>query len=273
MRGFPIVGLGCITSSNQTTPPTDSFMVIPKFVCDEYYHGDETAAINSFKNYYSEEATLGYIKSVTIEENNLSLTTGMQTSTSFSQGFCDPLYYYSNHEKVVKINNMRIDSFYTIRIGYVFFNTIESLNVGSSIDMLYVNVPNLLTLDGYFSLHLMDNIYAFSFNMPKLVTLEHNFLRWPKNSYNLYFNLPSLNNIENPTFYKWNDITTKIHATSDEQIEILHNQFIATLDETSLVNIEKGKVCSLDVFDLRYWSKYENETGLDVGLLEGSNLR
>ena len=46
-------------------------------------------------------------------------------------------------------------------------------------------------------------------------------------------------------------------------------------DETYPSNVIfiEGQKCSFMDFDTRYWSKYENETGLDVGLLEGSNLR
>ena len=274
MRGFPIIGIARITSSTQTTPPKDSFMVIPKFVCDEYYLGNEAATINSYKNYYLDEVSLDYVKSVTIKENNINLTSGTQTSVTYSSGFSGTFYgtngSYGIFAKLMQIRNIRIDSFYCSGVGYQFFATHVGLqNIINTLNNLYINMPNSLSDGSQFALNIPTmQIESISLNMPKHTLTNGLFLNNDTKTENLYLNLGNFNNMgqNKNNFAAWNGNVNVYSLKSSAETTRLINLFNSNKAPGCTATFINAGTCSLSEFDIRYWDLWQNTTGKDSGL-------
>ena len=139
---------------------------------------------------------------------------------------------------------------------------------------LYANLPNLVNIYSGFNLLVAKNMINIMLNMPKLLSCNSQFFYTSRNLANLYINAPRWISVSEKNFFydtNWNGKFVNIYGFSSENNNKIINLF--NKYKYSNVTFVNAGTCSIDVFDIRYWSKYENETGLDVGLLEGSNLR
>ena len=286
MAGFPIVSLGAITWDGNIEQEQQHYnsakMVVPQFACDEYYNSDDTLIEKAYREHYKNASDNNKIVSFTVEPNNIDVSNGEMSLVNYSIGF--DLYstwanFYGNANKLKKIESYRVDSFYIINIKNFFFYGTK--NKGT--ENLYFNAPHLLIAENGFSLAIARNVEHVYLNIPKLEKIGTEFLSRERQIQNIHFNASSLTSIgDNVMFLYYSEMNINISGT--QQTDIQNQKIFNLLNEH--IQDEEGEggkpyvtlILSLETenlrdFDIRYWSKYENETGLDVGLLEGSNLR
>ena len=276
MRGFPIVSIGTMTSNARFVDGVvnNSFIVAPQFELDEYFGGNKT----SLDNYYRIEKYANFsanIESITVNPNKLDSTTGDMSKTTASQGF---RHYdcYSNGIKVQGIETLRMDSFYAIKIDsqFIRLDTAVKTNI---VEKTYLNLPNLLLIEEFFNMKINLNLYNIYLNIPKCNSIGSHFFNQNKIIYNFYINANQNLNLSSENF-GWVIVSLEITVNSlNDDIKTLVSKLNASVfnDETYPSNVIfiEGQKCSFMDFDTRYWTPYENETGIDVGLLKGSNLR
>ena len=275
MRGFPIVSLGSLVGSYNACE-----VLIPQFEIDEYYMGDEEIGKQAWKDKYKNASSLDKISQINVFPNNLDIFEGTMSSTSYSLGFhpYDEYQLYAKGFKLLNIKTIRVDSFYSNKIDSNFFHDWEyyDLNLNDNneyqIPKLVINMPNLQLIQSRFCLNISENINEIQINAPKLITIDYYFLEYYTNANQLLFNTPLLTEIGINAMLGWKNLIN-IYSTSNESLERIYEMLITNIDATFSGELIAKGVVDLSAFDLRYWSAYENETGLDVGLLEGSNLR
>ena len=276
MRGFPIVSIGTITSNSKRVELNNNNCDIesPQFELDEYFDGNKTQLDNFYKNkVYSD--FVSKIDSITVYPNNLDSSYGIMSNTIASEGF---RYYdcYSIAEKNQSIKYARLDCFYSTKIDRLFLAFPPRKGKNQIVENTYLNLPNLLKIDATCILQISTNMYNVYFNIPKCMTIDDYLFNTSRNINNLYFNAMENLSFGLDNFGGFRDYSISIHSTLnnvDSLVNKLSNSVNNSGNWPTSVSFSAGNICTLDVFDLRYWSKYENETGLDVGLLEGSNLR
>ena len=271
MAGFPIVSLGSLVGTYDACE-----VLIPQFEIDEYYQGDEDKAQQSYKDRYPLANSNNYLTTFSVLPNNLNSTTGTQTTWKKSNGFYNLNDFYSELKQMLSIKSIRIDAFYVIDILDYFFVFGSTASV-SSVKNSYVNLPNTTVLGNSFRLNyslIMENMY---FNFPKIKSIGNYFLCNKNSISRIYFNIENLEQLSivgpEKGVFRGCEGTIKIYSTSDTTT--LFGKLLEVKDnhETTTATLIDSGTCTISFFDVRYWSKYENQTGLDVGLLEGSNLR
>ena len=277
MAGFPIVSLGSLVGSYNACE-----VLIPQFEIDDYYMGDEAIGKQAWSGRYPTAMSAGYIKSINVYPNNIYLEAGEESSIVYSCGFTNGFpgssIYYSTGIKEFNITNIRFDGFYTKYIkDYFYYFLRDSSKTFEVVNNMYINLPNLLEIsrdvDFYFQFDT-TNIYL---NVPKTLRMNNYTFAFERKLQNINLNAPLLRDIAYGQFRYMYPNVIKVNATDENTIVELTRLFTENVyieNGTPLIPIfEEGVLLNLSAFDLRYWSKYENETGLDVGLLEGSNLR
>ena len=303
MRGFPIVSIGTMTSNATFADGVvnNSFIVAPQFELDEYFSGSKS----NLDNYYRNKQYANFsanIESITVNPNNLDSITGEMSKTIASQGF---RYFnsYNIAEKSVNVQFTRIDCFYLTKVDLGFMALGAPTKKTQIVKHTYVNLPNTLYIKVNFNLLLSTNMYNIYLNIPKCISIGNYLFHQHRIVNNLYFNVSdsltfgidccgfftdytmtvnsTLNNVSSLVQKLRNSMNNTGNYPSlvkfkvSSLVQKLRNSMNNTGNYPSLVKFKEGKVVTdiVKTFDLRYWSKYENETGLDVGLLEGSNLR
>ena len=275
MAGFPIVSIGSMTSNAAFVDGVvnNSFIVAPQFELDEYFSGNKT----SLDNYYRIEKYANFsanIESITVNPNNMEVVSGEMTSALPSLGFRH-FDCYSNGIKVQGIETFRMDSFYAIKIDSQFIR-LETAVKTNIVEKTYLNLPNLLLIGKFFNMKISLKLYNIYLNIPKCNSIGSHFLNQNKIIYNFYINANQNLNLGSDNF-GWVTDSPEIIVNSlnnvDSLVKKLSNSVNNSGTSPTSVSFSAGNICTLDAFDLRYWTPYENETGLDVGLLEGSNLR
>ena len=284
MAGFPIVSLGAITWDGNIEQEqlyyNSAKMVVPQFACDEYYNSDDTLIEKAYREHYKNASDNNKIVSFTVEPNNIDVSNGEMSLLNYSIGF--DLYgtwanFYGNSNKLKKIESYRVDSFYIINIKNFFFYGTKKKGT----ENLYFNAPHLLIAENGFSLAIARNVEHVYLNIPKLEKIEKEFLSRERQIQNIHFNASSLTSIgDNVMFLYYSEMNINISGTQQTDIQNIFNLLNEHIPNeegmggkpyvTLILSLETENLMD---FDLRYWSKYENETGLDIGLLEGSNLR
>ena len=281
MRGFPIVSLGSVSTITIKSDRFSTQILSPNFEKQEYFENNENDTIEYWKKKYSKAYEFGYIKNISIQENNIDSTNGDMSFISYSTGF-DPYVdiedIFKITSKLEKLKNVRVDSFYSIKIDVDFlhnhlYSDDDSLFINKyPVEKIVINIPNVQVIENRFALNISRNIDEIQFNAPKLAFVDYYFFEYYIGVKRIYFNAPLLNNVGYDTFLGWKN-SVDIYATSSEDLARIIEMLILNKSSKCNAEIEAKGVVDLSAFDLRYWSTYENETGLDVGLLEGSNLR
>ena len=223
--------------------------------------------------------SFSYIKSFTIYPNNINLTEGSRSLWDASFGFMNSMEYYTIYEKLSKVRNIRVDSFYEYTIGRHFFEANDQ--VERKLESLYINVPNAVSLEGWFTVDFFSDLTNLYINGPKVNSTGSAFLYLVRNLQNIRLNTPNFVTVGRDAFAYWNnEIPLNIYTVQGEAESIrimemfdIAKDNIGQHEGSNAIFAAKSEAISIEEFDIRYWSKYENETGLDVGLLEGSNLR
>ena len=278
MRGFPIVSIGTMTSNSPyvNAGVSNSFIVAPQFELDEYFSGNKTSLENYYRNKQYAEFSSN-IESITVNPSNLDSTTGEMSNTIASQGFRN-FNSYSIGEKSANVRFARLDCFYLKQVDSLLFALGAPTTKTQVVEHTYVNLPNVLNINTNFNLQLSINMYNVYLNIPKCNSIGIYLFHQHRIINNLYFNaLDSLTfGIDNCGSFT--DYTMTVNSTLNNVstlVQKLRNSINNTGLYPSSVKFTEGKVVTdiAKTFDIRYWTAYENETGLDIGLLEGSNLR
>ena len=255
MRGFPIVSLGALVGTYNACK-----VLIPQFEIDEYY-GKNEIAIEKWKERYPN--AVSYIRTFSVQPNNVSAISGTPTSWTLSHGF----YYgtfYGDPSLWKNIRNSRLDSFFVKSVYDNFFNSNNYNLPETSVNDIYVNLPNCTYLADQFSIcfsNIQKNIYV---NCPIIQTIGKNFLCWDKNVENLFLNLNSSFTIGNIVFYNWKAGYTYINSTTNISLTNLISKFKAKLSSDCNKTLLNGDVITdiATTFDI-YWSEEQNSTGSD----------
>ena len=261
MAGFPIVSIGRVTTDEASYTIPDPYynvhMICPQFVYDEYY---STNTETIYRNKYSFLNSNGYIKSFTILPNN---PIGTSTLITFSRGFRFG-NEYGNMEKLRNINNLRLDSFYVIEIDHDFF-WIDNQTNSNYVHDLIVNLPNIVFIGNAFDLMISNNIYRLCFNAPKLNTVNILFLSLDKGLQNIILNTPTsflYNTVFRNNFHLCKG--TIVIYSSKNNVNDFVLQFTQSIHIDSSVSfIANNTIAEYNVFDVRYWSKEQNNSGSD----------
>ena len=264
MRGFPIVSLGSLVGTFDACK-----VLMPQFEVDEYFDSDVEANTEFYKQRYSLQVSYGWISEY---PNNLDSTSGTMNSLASSSGINGYYNRYGEYKKVQKLKNIRVDSFYSLRIDSEFLAYGKAAQNETPIEELVINAPYVKYVGGYFNLNISKEINQIKLNLPKVEEIGI-FLRYERKVEDIYLNINESVNFIGHIAQDWPIGETLIHVTDASQLSNIVNIFNTQKHATCMTTFMPGEVCSLSDFDLRYWSTYENETGLDVGLLEGSNLR
>ena len=264
MRGFPIVSLPSLVSYSEVE--TDGWkqtkVQIPKFEVDEYHNGSSEIAISFWTNKYSEANNYNYLKSFDILENNLNATSGVMPKIMASDGF----YYstpYGNIEKALSIKKMRVDSFYLYYLNHHFYQS--EFILGTRIDNLYFNLPNVMTIQTGFNLSLYEEIDNIYLNIPRAILINNFNLDGPHKVETINLNYDrNLLKMEASSFSNWPLQNTIINCTNIGNIDEILNKYESSKNENALVTFVKG-TGSLDLseFEIRYWDLWQNESGSD----------
>ena len=275
MRGFPIVSIGTVTNKLdnkdndyltkdifidiESIKSTD--IIIPQFEYDEYY-GESIKDIYSSR--YSYVTQNGYIRSISILENNLNASSGKMTYLMNSCGFHYNSSYFGVSQKVINIENMRVDSFYVTEIGYGFYDFANEVK-NEYIEKLYFNAPNVIVIWDAFCFNFSKNIDNLFINIPKLQRIGSSLLAHNNGLKNLYLNCGQLMSVGS---WLLADCSGQIilHALNNVQLDQIYNSFLEYKSPDSLVDLQKGTACNFTDFDVRYWDLWQNTTGKDSGL-------
>ena len=264
MRGFPIVSLGSLVGTFDACK-----VLMPQFEVDEYFKGDIDANTEFYKQRYALQVSYNWISEYSVFPNNLDSPSGTMNSVGDSSGINGYYNRYGEYKKVQKLKNIRVDSFYSLRIDGEFLAYGKAAENETPIEEIVINAPYVTFVGGYFNLNISKEINKIKLNLPKVERIGV-FLRYERKVEDIYLNINESVNFANSIAQDWPVGETLIHVTNESQLSNIVNIFKHT---TCMTTFMPGEVCSFEDFDVRYWSKYENETGLDVGLLEGSNLR
>ena len=191
-------------------------------------------------------------------------------SYGFTNGQMGSSIYYSTGIKEFNITNIRFDGFYTKYIkDYLYYFLRNSSKTFEVVKNMYINLPNLLEIsrdvDFYFQFDT-TNIYL---NVPKTLRMNNYTFAFERKLQNINLNAPLLRDIAYGQFRYMYPNVIKVNATENTIVELtrLFTENVYIENGTPLIPIfEEGVLLNLSAFDLRYWSKYENETGIDVGL-------
>ena len=266
MRGFPIVSLGSLVGYYNACK-----VLMPQFEVDEYFKGDIDANTEFYKQRYALQVSYNWISEYSVFPNNLDSTSGTMNSLASSSGINGYYERYGEYRKVQKLKNIRVDSFYSLRIDSEFLAYGKAAQNETPIEELVINAPYVKYVGGYFNLNISKEIKKIKLNLPRAEEIGI-FLRYERKVEDIYLNINESVNFKDHIAQDWPIGETLIHVNDESQLSNIVNIFNTQKHATCMTTFMPGEVCSFEDFDIRYWSKYENETGLDVGLLEGSNL-
>ena len=258
MRGFPIISLPSLTG----TYYNDCHIIIPEFEVKEYFISDEEVAKNNWLSKYSEANMMGYIKNLEVKPDNLKIVVGQMSKIVASDGF----YFstpYGDIEKALSIKEMRVDSFYLYYLNHHFYQS--EFILGTRIDNLYFNLPNVITIQTGFNLSLYEGIDNIYLNIPRAILINNFNLDGPHKVETINLNYDrNLLKMEAPSFSNWPLQITIINCTNIGNIDEILNKYESSKNENALVTFVKG-TGSLDLseFDIRYWDIWQNESGTD----------
>ena len=268
MRGFPIVSIGNVTGTSRF----ESFVVVPQFEVDEYYCGKENRCKEFYEKMNPVANSLSYIKSFTIYPNNVNLTEGVRSLWDASFGFMNLADYYTIYEKLSKVRNIRVDSFYAYTIGRHFFEANDQ--VERKLESLYINVPNAVGLEGWFALDFFSDLTNLYINGPKVDSTGSAFLYLKRNLQNIRLNTPNFVTVGRDAFGYWNnEIPLNIYTVQGEAESIrimemfdIAKDNIGQHEGSNATFAAKSEAISIEDFDIRYWDIWQNTTGKDSGL-------
>ena len=267
MRGFPIVSLGSLVGTE-----TNCNVLIPQFEVDQYFKGDAERAIQIYKERYPTAVSNNYIKSYTVNPNNLELSEGTQSTVNYSFGFYfhEVSNYYGIRNKLDSISLYRVDSFYGTTLSdcdyYSFMMNYYSNYIYSNYVSIYVNLPNIINIginSGFSSGSKVKEVYI---NSSKANDIADFLLRYNTTITDLYMNTPNITEITGHLllFNTNNGETTGIYLHSLTTSDI--NRLYTLIDNnraTTATNLYEGTTCTYTDFDVRYWSEEQNSSGSD----------
>ena len=268
MRGFPIVSLGSLVGSR-----SKCMVLMPQFEVDQYYQGDEEQTIQTYKERYPTAVSSGWIKSYTVNPNNLEMTEGTQSTVSLSYGFYlnNGLGYYEIRNKLENISLYRVDSFYVTTLyqyGLISFMTKTSKTFAySNYVSIYINLPSILEIgynNGFSSGSKVNEVFI---NSPKTQDVYDNFLFNNTTITDLYMNAPNITEITGTNLLlstnRGETTGIYLHSLTTSDINRLYTLIYNNRYTSSATNLYKGTTCTYSDFDIRYWSEEQNSTGSD----------
>ncbi len=268
MRGFPIVSLGSLVGSYNACE-----VLIPQFEVDQYFEGDEDKTIQCYKKRYPTVVSKDFIKSYTVNPNNLEMSEGAQSTVNPSYGFYfqTEAEYYGIQNKLENISLYRVDSFYVTALysdGLTNF-MINNLRTFAYINYvsIYVNLPNITKLGIQNSFSSGSKVNEVFINSPKANDIGNLFLRYNTTITDLYMNTPNITEITGSyLLYGTNKGETTgiyLHSLTTSDINRLYTLIYNNRYKLSATNLYKGTTCTYSDFDVRYWSEEQNNSGSD----------
>ena len=264
MRGFPIVSLASLVGTSYL----NCNILLPQFEVDQYYQGDEERAIQIYKERYPTAASNNYIKSYTVNPNNLELSEGAQSTVNYSYGFLFNVAadFYGIFNKVNNISLYRVDSFYTTSLFDFFMFKGDQIILYNNYISVYVNLPNIIKLGSSCGFSSGSKVKEVYINSPKANDIAEYLLRLNTIITDLYMNTPNIRQITGVNMlYGTNRGETKgiyLHSLTTSDINRLYT-LIYNKRAPDATNLYKGTTCTHTDFDVRYWSEEQNNTGSD----------
>ncbi len=255
MRGFPIVSLGSLVGTYDACE-----VLIPQFEVEEYFEGDEERVIQIYKERYPTAVSNNYIKSYTVNPNNLELSEGTQSTVNYSYGFRYETIasFYGIFNKLNNISLYRVDSFYTTLFNCFMVKTGLFLSYTNYISV-YVNLPNIINIgtnSGISSASKVKNVFI---NSPKANDIGDYFLLYNTTITDLYMNAPNITQITGERLLVQTGVgeTTGIylHSLTTSDINRLYTLINNNRYTLTATNLYKGTTCTYSDFDVRYWSE------------------
>ena len=262
MRGFPIVSLGSLVGTQ-----TNCNVLIPQFEVDQYFEGDEDKTIQCYKERYPTAVSNNYIKSYTVNPNNLELSEGAQSTVnnSFGFGFLPACDHYGIFNKFNNISLYRIDSFYITLFNSFMYKYEQTFSYTNYISV-YVNLPNIINLGDANGFNSGSKVKSVFINSPKAQDIDIHFLIWNTTINDLYMNTPNITEITGTNLLartnKGETTGIYLHSLTTSDINRLYT-LIYNKRASDATNLYKDTTCTYTDFDVRYWSEEQNNTGSD----------
>ena len=246
---------------------------MPEFEVDQYFEGDEERAIQIYKERYPTAVSNNYIKSYTMNPNNLELSEGTQSTVKGSFSFqlnSNVSDNYGIRNKLDNISIYRVDSFYVTTLSNndsinFMFNTKTSFSYSNYVS-IYVNLPNIINLGPRYSFSNQRRVKEVYINSPKANDIGDYFLEYNTTITDLYMNAPNITQItDSNTLMSTNKGETTgiyLHSLTTSDINRLYT-LIYNKRASNATNLYKGTTCTYSDFDVRYWSEEQNNSGFD----------
>ena len=264
MRGFPIVSLGSLVGTSYT----NCNVLIPQFEVDQYFEGDEDKTIQCYKERYPTAVSNNFIKSYTVNPNNLELSEGVQSTVDYSFGFTFLISsdYYGIFNKLNNISLYRVDSFYTTTLFNGFMTRPNLTFLYTNYISVHVNLPNVLHLGHGSAFKSGSKVKNVFINSPKAQDIGNNFLHYNTTITDLYINAQNITEITGANLLiRTNEGETTgiyLHSLTTSDINRLYT-LIYNKRAPDATNLYKDTTCTYSDFDVRYWSEEQNSSGSD----------